>query len=140
MSIGTALSSLGARIRAMNCRRSVRRTTRRSITRLAAVSSCIRKCSVLPGELRVKTAYYGYFKKGTCIGAVATWGSFIAGERYALRARKLVDRVDFGFPVLYLPVAQGRRCRIMFRARFLLDLQKRQIGWAFFPARKTMSS
>jgi len=80
----------------------------------------------------VKTAYYGYFKKGTCIGAVATWGSFIAGERYALRARKLVDRVDFGFPVLYLPVAQGRRCRIMFRARFLLDLQKRQIGWAFF--------
>ena len=87
----------------------------------------------------IRTSYRGYFNEGKCVAALGTWGPYLAGDRNALRAYQLTDRIDFGYPILYLPVAPGCSCRVLFRAGFLLNLQRRQIGGAFFPGIKQVS-
>ena len=87
----------------------------------------------------VKTNFRGYFNGGACIAAIATWGQYIAGDRNALRAHQLTDRVDFGYPALILPVAPGSKCTVLYRSGFLLNLQRSQIGGAVFTRVKRMS-
>jgi CelD/BcsL family acetyltransferase involved in cellulose biosynthesis len=87
----------------------------------------------------VETAYRGYFLDGACIGVVPAWGTRIAGDRQALQACGLTDRIDFGYPVLHLPVAPGHRCTVLYRAGFLLDLQRPQVGGAVFTGLKRMA-
>jgi len=87
----------------------------------------------------VKTNYRGYFRHGQCVGAVGIWGPYIAGDRNALRAFKLTDQVDFGFPVLYLPIAPGHNCTVLYRAGFLLNHQRQRIAGAVFTGTKRMS-
>src|ERR1700722_10349603 len=86
----------------------------------------------------IKTSYRGYFKRGQCVGAAGTWGPYIAGDRNALRRYKLTDQVDFGFPVLYLPISPGHRCTVLYRASYLLNHQMRQIRGSIFRAAKPM--
>ena len=81
----------------------------------------------------VRSEFHGYFQRGECIGTVATWGSSIAGDRRALHEHQLTERVDFGYPALILPIAPGRRCTVLYRAGFLLSLQRRQLTGAVFP-------
>jgi Mig-14 len=87
----------------------------------------------------IQTSYRGYFRRGQCIGAVATWGPYIAGDRAALRDPRLKDRVDFGFPVLYLPIAPGHKCSVLYRASCLLSHQKQQITGGTFTGMRQMS-
>jgi hypothetical protein len=87
----------------------------------------------------IKATYYGYFTKGECVGAVAAWGAYVAGDRNALRAHRLTDQIDFGFPILYLPIAPSRTCRIFFRASFLLAYQQKQIKGACFTDKRQMA-
>lgn len=87
----------------------------------------------------IQSRFQGYFRDGECIGAVATWGSHIAGDRRALQEAHLTDRVDFGYPILVLPVAPGKRCTVLFHAGFLLGLQRRQLAGAVFPVIKAMA-
>lgn len=87
----------------------------------------------------VKTVYRGYFKDGKCIAAVGTWGSYLAGDRNGLCAHKLTNRVDFGYPIVYLPIAPGCSCAVLYRAGYLLGEQRRRIDGAIFPGIKKMS-
>ncbi len=87
----------------------------------------------------VKTDYRGYYQAGVCIAAVGTWGQYIAGDRNALRAYKLTDRVDFGYPTIHLPVAPGNKCTVLYRTGYLLNLQRAQIKGAVFTRLKKMS-
>ncbi len=87
----------------------------------------------------VEACYRGYFKQGRCVGAVATWGQFLAGDRSALDAYKLADQVDFGYPVIHLPIAPKHKCLVLYKARFLLGLQQRQVAGALFTRLKQMS-
>ena len=87
----------------------------------------------------VRSDFHGYFEHGECIGAVATWGPSIAGDRRALHERQLTERVDFGYPVLLLPVAPGRRCAVLYRAGYLLSLQRHQLAGAVFPFVKAIA-
>jgi Mig-14 len=87
----------------------------------------------------VKTAYRGYFKNGKCVAAVGTWGPYLAGDRNALRAYKLTDRIDFGYPIVYLPIAPEHSCLVLFRAGYLLNLQRKRIAGVAFPGLKKMS-
>lgn len=87
----------------------------------------------------VKTIFRGYFNEGKCIAAVGTWGSYLAGDRNALRIHGLTDRVDFGYPVVYLPIAPECSCRLLYRTGYLLGTQRQRIGWAVFPKLKKMS-
>ena len=87
----------------------------------------------------IKTAYRGYFRDGQCIGAVGTWGSYIAGDRNALVAYGLTDQVDFGYPILHLPIAPWHQCTVLYRASFLTNLQQPKIAGAVFPGLKQMS-
>ena len=87
----------------------------------------------------VKTAYRGYFSEGKCIGAAPTWGTYIAGDQRALLACKLTEQVDLGYPVLHLPIAPGQHCTVLYRASFLLDLQRDKIKGAVFTGLKEMS-
>ena len=66
-------------------------------------------------------------------------GAFLAGDRTALHAHGLLEQIDFGYPVIYLPIDPQRRCRVRFKARYLLSHQRRQIGGAFFTGIKEMS-
>ena len=90
-------------------------------------------------EYGVKAEYHGYVQDGQYAGVAPSWGPFIAGERYALRAHKLTDRVDFGYPLLYLPIAESFRCSILFRARFLVELQRPQLSGAVYLKSKSMA-
>lgn len=87
----------------------------------------------------IRTDYRGYFSQGKCIGAIATWGKYLAGDRHALRAYKVTNHVDFGYPVLYLPVAPGQRCIVLYRASFLLNLQQGSVRGGVFTGVKAMS-
>lgn len=87
----------------------------------------------------IKTDYRGYFKAGACIAAVGTWGQYIAGDRNALRAYKLTDHVDFGYPTIYMPIAPGNKCTVLYRTGYLLNLQRTQIEGAVFTRFKKMS-
>jgi len=87
----------------------------------------------------VKTSYRGYFKEGKCIAAVGTWGPYLAGDRSALHACKLTDRVDFGYPIICLPIAPGHHCTVLYRADYLLNLQRSQIAGAVFTGIKKMA-
>ena len=93
----------------------------------------------LQNSYGIKTEYRGYYSQGKCVGAIATWDKYIAGDRHALRAHKLTDRVDFGYPVLYLPIAPGHSFPVLYRASFLLDFQQHKIDAAFFTRIKEMS-
>lgn len=87
----------------------------------------------------VRTTFRGYFQRETCVGAVPTWGPFLAGDRRALQVHGLTEAVDFGYPVLHLPVAPGCRCLVLYRASFLLAAQKPQISGMLFPPLKAMA-
>ncbi|MEO6993566.1 MAG: GNAT family N-acetyltransferase [Lacunisphaera sp.] len=87
----------------------------------------------------VTPAFRGYFRAGRCIGAVATWGSFVAGDRSALHAFQLEDRDDFGYPLVYLPIDPQYACTVRFKARYLINPQRPQIGGAVFTRLKKMA-
>ena len=87
----------------------------------------------------VKAAYRGYFKRGRCVGAVATWGPFLAGDRSALHALRLEDKEDFGYPAVYLPIDPGENCTVLYKARYLLNLQRPRISGALFTGLKEMA-
>ena len=90
-------------------------------------------------EYGVPTSYRGYFNQSGCVGAVGTWGPFIAGDRAALEAHHLTAEVDFGYPAIYLPVAPGQRCAVRYHSRYLLHHQRTQISGAVFTRFKSMS-
>jgi hypothetical protein len=140
MNIGDFLGQLSALVRSLNCRSISQEEYARLYEELGG--SFILRPEVLQffqDVHGVKSKYHGYFKNGQCIGAIPVWGPFVAGERYALRAHQLVDRVDFGYPLLYLPIAEGHRCTMLFRARFLVALQRPQIGGVYFSNARAMS-
>ncbi len=140
MGLGTAIQSISVRLRSLNCRPvSAEEYARQYQLNGGSFILHPEVLDFLQQSHGVRPDYWGYFKGGQCIGAIATWGTFIAGERYALRAHKISDRIDFGCPILYLPIAPGNRCWVLFRSRFLLNLQRSQIGGALFPKSKTMS-
>ncbi len=87
----------------------------------------------------LRTAYRGYFKDGRCVGAIAAWGPYIAGDYQALHACRVTDQLDFGYPILYLPIAPGHRCSVLYRAGYLLNDQRTQIARAAFPGVWSMS-
>jgi Mig-14 len=87
----------------------------------------------------ITTHYRGYFRDEQCVGAVGTWGPYIAGDFNAFRTYKLEDQVDFGYPILYLPIAPGHKCAVHYRAGFLLNYQRHQIPCALFTGIKEMS-
>src|ERR1700679_2054198 len=87
----------------------------------------------------VKVSYRGYFRNGQCVGAVPIWGQFVAGDRSALQANHLQDKEDFGYPVICLPIDPRYRCTVLYKAKYLLNLQRRQIGGAIFSGFKAMS-
>ena len=87
----------------------------------------------------IRAAFRGYFVEGECVGAIPTWGNFVAGDRTALSAYKLVDEVDFGHPIVYLPISPGHACALLYRARYLLSAQENQIRGAFFTRLKEMA-
>jgi hypothetical protein len=87
----------------------------------------------------IKTQYRGYFRHGQCVGAIGTWGPYIAGDWNALREFGVSTRLDLGYPILYLPIAPGHRCAILHRAAFLLDCQREQLAGAIFPRNQSMS-
>jgi hypothetical protein len=140
MSRGTSLSNIDVRIRSLNTA---------SITREAYAGyywswggSFILHPEVLQffeDNYGMKTSYRGYFKHGQCVGAVATWGPYIAGDCNAFRTYKLTDQVDFGYPILYLPIAPGHKCTVHYRAGYLLNYQRQQISCALFTGIKEMS-
>lgn len=80
----------------------------------------------------MKVRYRGYFRRNECIGAVPVWGAFVAGDHSALQAYRLGNNVDFGYPAMYLPIAPEQRCLILYKAKYLLDLQRRQVAGALF--------
>lgn len=140
MGLGAAIQSLSVRLRNLNSRPiSPQEYARQYQMNGGSFILHPEVLDYLQQSYGVRADYRGFFKDGQCQGAVATWGTFIAGERYALRARKIADRIDFGCPVLYLPIAPGHRCWVLHRARFLLSLQRSRIGGAIFPSGKTMS-
>ena len=87
----------------------------------------------------VKSDFRGYFRDGRCIGVVATWGSFVAGDRSALHAHQLEDRDDFGYPLVYPPIDPQHVCTVRFKARYLINPQRPQIGGAVFTGLKKMA-
>jgi hypothetical protein len=140
MSRGLSLSNLGVRIRSLN----TKPITRGEYARChwSWGGSFILHPEVLEffeHNYGIKTNYRGYFRRGQCVGAVGTWGPYIAGDRSALRAYKLTELVDFGFPILYLPVAPEHSCTVLYRAGFLLNHQRQQIAGAVFTGFKRMS-
>lgn len=80
----------------------------------------------------IKVRYRGYFRRGQCIGAIPVWGAYVAGDHSALQANRLGDKVDFGYPAMYLPIDPEHRCTILYKAKYLLDLQRQHIGGALF--------
>lgn len=87
----------------------------------------------------VKVRYRGYFRRGQCVGAVAVWGAFLAGDRMALDAYRLSDNEDFGYPVIYLPIDPKHQCTVLYKAKHLLSLQRPQIAGVLFNGLKEMS-
>ena len=87
----------------------------------------------------IKTEYRGYFRQGQRVGAIGTWGPYLAGDWNALRASGLDGRFDLGFPILHLPIAPGHRCTMLHRAAFLLVGQRRQVGGTIFRNGKSMA-
>jgi hypothetical protein len=87
----------------------------------------------------VPVSYAGYFKEGRCVGAVATWGSFVAGDRTAFASQQLEGKVDFGYPIIYVPIAPGQKCLINFKSRYLLPAQRAQLRGAVYPGLKCMA-
>ncbi|HTV84385.1 MAG TPA: hypothetical protein VME63_03215 [Dyella sp.] len=80
----------------------------------------------------IKARYRGYFRHGQCVGAIAVWGEFIAGDYSALRAHRMIDKVDFGYPAVYLPIDPSHRCTILYKAKYLLKLQRPQLAGLLF--------
>jgi hypothetical protein len=80
----------------------------------------------------IKVRYRGYFRHGQCLGAIPVWGKFIAGDHSALRAHGMIGKVDFGYPVVYLPIDPLHRCTILYKAKYLLKLQQAQIAGSLF--------
>ncbi|GLQ86825.1 GNAT family N-acetyltransferase [Dyella flagellata] len=87
----------------------------------------------------VKVRYRGYFKDGRCVGAAPVWGAFVAGDHSALHAHQLDRKEDFGYPVIYLPIDPESHCHVLYKAKYLLSLQRRQIAGAMFMKRKQMA-
>ncbi|MEO6993635.1 MAG: GNAT family N-acetyltransferase, partial [Lacunisphaera sp.] len=87
----------------------------------------------------IPISYRGYFERRKCIGAVGTWGPYIAGDRSALKARHLLDEVDFGYPIIYLPIDPKHKCTVLYEARHLLNHQREHIAGALFTTTKRMS-
>lgn len=61
----------------------------------------------------------------------------MAGDYSALQAYRLKDKVDFGYPAMYLPIDPEHRCLILYKAKYLLGLQRQQIAGAFFYGRES---
>ncbi len=140
MNLGTRFRYLGTRLRSWNTAPITREEYARHYQSWGG--SFILHPEVLQffGNVHgVRTDYHGYFHGEKCIGVVPAWGARIAGDRHALQAHGLTVQVDFGYPVLHLPVAPGYNCLILFRAGFLLDLQRRQVTGAVFPGLKEMA-
>jgi CelD/BcsL family acetyltransferase involved in cellulose biosynthesis len=140
MNGGTSLKDLGVRVRSSNTAPITREEYARCYH--AWGGSFIVHPEVLQfleDTYGVKTDYRGYFQQGKCTGAVGAWGLYLAGDHSALRAYKLTEQVDFGYPVLYLPIAPGHRSTVLYRASFLLNLQRRQIAGAVFTRIKRMA-
>lgn len=87
----------------------------------------------------VKVHYRGYFQDGQCVGAVPVWGAFVAGDHSALHAYGLDRKEDFGYPVLYLPIDPQAKCLVLYKAKYLLNLQQPRIAGGLFMARKPMA-
>ncbi|WP_233842557.1 GNAT family N-acetyltransferase [Dyella sp. 2HG41-7] len=87
----------------------------------------------------IKVRYRGYFENGQCVGAVPTWGAFIAGDHSALSAQHLIDKVDFGYPAIYLPIDPQHRCTVLYKAKYLLNQQRSQIAGSLFVGGATKS-
>jgi hypothetical protein len=140
MSFASALSKVSARLRSLNSR-SISAEEYAQYYDLWGGSFILhpRVLQFFHESFGIRTDFRGYFKKGECIAAIPTWGPYVAGERYALRAHRLVDRVDFGFPLLYMPIAPERKCTVLYRARFLVERQRPQLAGAFFLKNKCLS-
>lgn len=67
----------------------------------------------------VKTEYYGYVENGNLIGAIASWGKYIAGDRFALEKKGIRKVIDFGCPDLILPLLKNKKFYIPFKSHFL---------------------
>jgi hypothetical protein len=80
----------------------------------------------------IKTRYRGYFRQSECVGAVPVWGDFIAGDYSALRACRMIGKVDFGYPAIYLPIDPQHRCTILYKSKYLLKLQHAQLAGSIF--------
>lgn len=80
----------------------------------------------------VKARYRGYFRHGRCVGAVPVWGHFVAGDYSALRAHRMNGKVDFGYPAVYLPIDPLHRCTVLYKAKYLLKLQRPQLAGSLF--------
>ncbi|GGY08152.1 GNAT family N-acetyltransferase [Paludibacterium paludis] len=58
-------------------------------------------------------------RKGELIGAIATWGNFLAGDKSAMLRLGLDDRHDFGSPELILPLSPEFHGPILYRGKFV---------------------